>query len=140
IAWRVRKGRIFASKESALAVKRRKSMGASFWSTIAESRLTRRRALVGGAAATTGALLLAACGGGSSKSSGGDKQQTSGLVTQPVDMTKQARRGGSMKYSISADIPNFDAHILSRTDAEQVLLNYNRLTRVKPGILEPSDG
>ena len=63
-------------------------------------------------------VLLAACGGGSSKSSGGaEKQQTSSLVAQPVDMTKQARRGGSMKYSISADIPNFDAHILSRTDA-----------------------
>jgi hypothetical protein len=90
-----------------------------------------------------GAAFLAACGGGSSSSGGGgtkEEKNISSLVTAQKDTTKEAKKGGTLKFSLPADIPNFDGHILSFTDAQQVLLNFNRLTRIKPGLLELSDG
>jgi len=84
------------------------------------------------------ASILAACGGGDEGGDGG--QPVSGLITQPEDTSKHAKRGGTLRFSVTADIPNFDPHFLSFANAQQVLLNYNRLTRVKPGHLEQSDG
>ena len=63
------------------------------------------------------------------------KKNVSSLVTAQKDATKEAKKGGTLKFSSPADIPNFDGHILSFTDAQQVLLNFNRLTRIKPGLL-----
>jgi ABC-type transport system substrate-binding protein len=103
--------------------------------------LTRRRALAGAGGGIAGAVLLAACGSdGGGTSTSNSKSAVSGLLTKPVDTTKQAKKGGALKFSVSADIPIFDPHFLSLANAAQVLLNYNRLTRVKPGTLERSDG
>ena len=112
-------------------------MEANYWSRIARRRLSRRRALAAAGGSAVAAALLAACGGGDSDT---DKQEVSGLITQPADTTKQAKRGGTLVFSVTADIPILDPHFLSLANAAQVLLNYNRLTRVKPGILELSDG
>ncbi|HLF77637.1 MAG TPA: ABC transporter substrate-binding protein [Dehalococcoidia bacterium] len=113
-------------------------MEQGYWSQVAVSRLSRRRAIAATGAGALGAAFLAACGGGDGDEK--PKEEVSGLVTKPVDTTKQAKRGGSLKFSVSADIPIFDPHFLSLANAAQVLLNYNRLTRVKPGILQRSDG
>lgn len=112
-----------------------------FWTQSLSQRLSRRRAIAATGGAALGAAFLAACGGGSS-SGGGSKEEkdVSSLITRPKDLTKEAKRGGSLKFSLPADIPNFDGHFLSFTDAQQVLLNFNRLTRIKPGLLELSDG
>ena len=63
---------------------------------LSRSIAVRRRgaALVLAAATTMVALFLAACGGGSTSGSSG----TSSLLTQPVDTSKQAKRGGTMKW------------------------------------------
>ncbi len=114
-----------------------------FWAQGLSQRLSRRRAIAGTGGAALGAAFLAACGGGGSSSgSAGTKEEknVSSLVTQQKDTTKEAKKGGTLKFSLPADIPNFDGHILSFTDAQQVLLNFNRLTRIKPGVLELSDG
>ena len=113
------------------------------WTRSLEQRLSRRRAIATTGGAALGAAFLAACGGGSSDSGGGgtkDEKNVSSLVTPQKDTTKEAKKGGTLKFSLPADIPNFDGHILSFTDAQQVLLNFNRLTRIKPGMLELSDG
>ena len=142
----------------------------NYWARTMLRHATRRRVLMAGGAATFSAAFLAACGsssnnntaassapsgssspavpssvsgasaptGSSGPSSGGG--QSSSLITQPQDTTAQAKKGGALKFSVTADIPNFDPHYLSFADAQQVLLNYNRLTRVKPGHLETSDG
>lgn len=114
-------------------------METGYWRRVANTRLSRRRALVATSGGALGGGFIAACGGGES-GGGKAKEEVSGLVTKPVDTTKQAKRGGTLKFSVSADIPIFDPHFLSLANAAQVLLNYNRLTRVKPGILERSDG
>jgi ABC-type transport system substrate-binding protein len=99
--------------------------------------------LAASSAGAVGAALLAACGGSDDDnggSTGGGEEEVSSLVTKPEDTTQQAKRGGTLRFSVTADIPNFDPHFLSLANAAQVLLNYNRLTRVKPGHLELSDG
>ena len=117
--------------------------GLNYWSRTLQRRVARRRALLAGGAGVAGAALLAACGGGGDEDEGastGVKGDTSGLVSARVDSFKQAVKGGTLKFSVTADIPNFDGHFLSFADAQQVLLNYNRLMRVKPGTLQLSDG
>ena len=86
-----------------------------------------------GTTGTTGAT-------GATGSTGSTGTQTSGLIVEPEDTTAQAERGGTLKFNATAEIPNFDPHFLSFSNREQVLLNYNRLTRVKPGHLQTSDG
>jgi peptide/nickel transport system substrate-binding protein len=114
-------------------------MNLTYWQRASAYRISRRRALAAGSAATAVAALIAACGGGESSTSD-ESREVSGLLTKPVETTKQAKRGGTLKFSVSADIPIFDPHFLSLANAAQVLLNYNRLTRVKPGVLQRSDG
>ena len=77
-------------------------MAASYWFGIASKRLSRRRTLRAAGATAAGATLIAACGGGSS-SSDGKTAGSSGLVAQPADSTKDARRGGTMKDRAFAD-------------------------------------
>jgi len=115
----------------------------TYWRPLLENRISRRRSLGTFGAGALGAAFLAACGGGSeggSGSGGKETKEASGLVTKPQDTTKQAKRGGALKFHVASDIPNFDPHSLSLANREQVLVNYNRLTRVKPGTLEPSAG
>ena len=113
------------------------------WTRSLTQRLSRRRAIATTGGAALGAAFLAACGGSSSSSTDNgskDDKNVSGLITPQKDTTKEAKKGGTLKFTVPGDIPNFDGHILSFTDAQQVLLNFSRLTRIKPGILQLSDG
>lgn len=78
---------------------------AGHWERLAQSRLTRRRALasVGGAAA--GAAFLAACGGGET---GGKQTDKSSLVVAPVDTSASAKPGGTIKHWADGDAVHFD--------------------------------
>jgi ABC-type transport system substrate-binding protein len=75
--------------------------GHDYWSGILQQRLSRRRglAIAGGAAIGTG--LLTACGDGKK-----DNGEASGLLTRPVDTTKQAKRGRVLKDRAFADTPS----------------------------------
>ncbi len=64
-----------------------------YWSGITDHRISRRRALTV-AGVSAGAALLAACG--SSSSGSGKTKGATGLLTQPIDDSKQARRGGNL--------------------------------------------
>lgn len=61
----------------------------SYWSSVLEKRIGRRRALSVAAGSAAAAALLTACGGGTD--SGGDK---SGLLTVPRDTSGDAKPGG----------------------------------------------
>ncbi len=91
-----------------------------------------------GSAGSTGSTGSAGSRGtpGASSSAG----SASALLTGPKDTTAQARPGGTYRYYVASDIPSFDPQTLSYASAYQVLLNYNRLMRVKPGLLERSQG
>src|SRR5688572_2908270 len=81
-------------------------MSFNYWAQTLERRISRRRALAATSATAAAAALLAACGGGGGESEpAGD---SSGLITQPVDTTNQAKRGGTMKYRLSSEPPTLD--------------------------------
>src|SRR3712207_4261191 len=80
----------------------------NYWHRISEHRLTRRRAVAATGGTAAAAAFFLACGGDSSEeSSSGDR---SGLVTDPVDTSKQAKRGGVLKLSERQDVANFDPY------------------------------
>src|SRR5438067_173341 len=112
-------------------------MTGSYWSQVSSERITRRRALVVSAASAAVAGLLAACSGTNSKSSSTPGGSNS-LVAQPVDTTKQAKRGGLIKDRTFADPPTLD--ILTQNNPLGVLNMhaYNLLTQFKPGYMKPS--
>jgi len=111
-------------------------MERSYWSIATQRRLTRRRALTATGSAALGAGLLVACGGGES----GGQRDSSGLVTKPVDTTKEAKRGGAIKDYIRGEPatldpfnPNAALNVVSRSV-------HGMLLREKPGHLKRADG
>jgi peptide/nickel transport system substrate-binding protein len=117
-------------------------MPADYRSPLSANRITRRRAL-GVSAGVLGAAFLAACGGGSdsSPSSAGNatKQDKSGLVTQPADTSKQAKRGGTLKHYATGDAPSLDP-MTSAIQLNQLQHGiYGRLTQLKAGYLKPRE-
>jgi peptide/nickel transport system substrate-binding protein len=94
-------------------------------------------ALTGGA--TAASALLAACGGGSKSDSGsnGSTKDSSGLVTQPEDTTKQAKRGGSIKDRQTADPSTLDPQQPIAPLNFTARHVYSTLVAEKPGYLGP---
>jgi peptide/nickel transport system substrate-binding protein len=91
---------------------------------------------LGGITAT--AALLAACGGGDDR---GDQGSVSDLVTKPEDSSKSARRGGELKHFRNAGTDNMDPYgSLSPITSSLAGLSYSRLTMLKAGHLEDSNG
>src|SRR4051812_24582281 len=79
-------------------------MKPSYWSGIAEARWSRRRALSAVAGTGIVAALLAACGGEGKTPT----ETTPTLVSKPVDETKQAKRGGTLKSFLANEPPTLD--------------------------------
>ncbi|MPZ50502.1 MAG: hypothetical protein GEU75_14590 [Dehalococcoidia bacterium] len=80
----------------------------SYWSRYLQGRqLSRRRLLKGAAGVAVGgaALSLIGCGGGDD---GGVKGDASGLLSQAVETTKDAKVGGAWASSYAEDIVNMD--------------------------------
>jgi peptide/nickel transport system substrate-binding protein len=111
-------------------------MEQSYWSRAFNQRIARRRALALGGGAALGSTLLLACGG-----DGGDGDEAgSDLVTESVDTTKEAKRGGTLK-----DVHNFDPATLDPGTPVAPLNGiirhtYGTLVTEKAGHLESSTG
>ncbi len=113
-----------------------------YWTRILNQRVTRRRGIAGSAAAGLSAAFLAACGGSSSKSSSTSKgapglKDASGLVTQPVDTTKDAKKGGVLKRNSAGD-GSLDPNQSVGQTSPFLELSYSRLITWKPGFMAPA--
>src|SRR5262245_61139230 len=114
-------------------------MTTDYWARVAGNRITRRRALTATGGGVLGAAFLAACGGGSEGGGGGGQApkgpvDTSGLLYQPVDTSKQAQAGGIMVNTIGNPIDGFTPYI----GGNSISLNhinhmYQRLLSYKNG-------
>jgi peptide/nickel transport system substrate-binding protein len=104
----------------------------SYFNPVLKLRVARRRALAIGAAAVGGSVLLAACGGDDKNDSGGTKS-SSGLVAQPTDETKAAKKGGTFKYYRTLDVTHWDRHTLAGTGSGAI---ESQLFRNQPALLE----
>ncbi|HLF79163.1 MAG TPA: ABC transporter substrate-binding protein [Dehalococcoidia bacterium] len=107
----------------------------SYWTKTLDNRVSRRRALAASGAIGLGGALLAACGGGDEAKSTGPKD-TSGLVYDPPDSTKQAKRGGVWKWYQTADIVGLDPYFTAGASNHYSRMIYNRLWTYKTFIKE----
>jgi ABC-type transport system substrate-binding protein len=114
----------------------------SYWSKVLQGRLSRRRALAVTASTAAGAAFLAACGsdddGGGGGSSAGPRD-TSGLLNELQDTSKEAKQGGAFVFNNLRDPNHLDGQAQG-----QVQLNvfnglaYESLVRNKAGYKQPS--
>jgi ABC-type transport system substrate-binding protein len=106
----------------------------SYWART----ISRRRALAGAAALGAGAVALAACGGSEEGESEGG---AGGLVSEPVDSTRQATKGGILQHFLTQDIPDLDPTTSSSSPAQgHAEYQYSRLLKYKAGFMEESKG
>src|SRR5688572_18721701 len=117
-------------------------MKTSYWETILERRLSRRRALVGSSAAASAAAFLAACGGGEDGDSGGGGTGggASSLVTKSQDTSKQAKTGGTLKEYANSEPAHLDAQQPLASLNFEARNVYGTLLREEAGYLEPKKG
>ncbi|HXH21927.1 MAG TPA: ABC transporter substrate-binding protein [Dehalococcoidia bacterium] len=114
-----------------------------YWERIIRQRPSRRRLLAGAGAAGAGiaAISLAGCGGGSTArlSSGQDE---GGVISKPVDTTKEAKPGGVIQTRATLDVPGFDVLQATSTNTYTLVgdFAYSRLLKMKPGHMEPARG
>ena len=109
-----------------------------YWSDISKQRLSRRRALVATGVTAYAAAFLAGCGGGSDSKGASVKGDKSGLLTPTEDTSKTAKRGGTMKLSVSSDIPSWEPNMAFTVINEGPGAIQGRLIETVPGRLEPS--
>ena len=109
----------------------------SYWTHILDRRIHRRRALAGTLSAGGAALFLAACGGGDSKSDGSNDQ--SNVISTPVDTTKSARAGGTMKWYHYSDVATFDPGFANAPNETPKLLANSWLVQYELGHLGPTE-
>lgn len=103
-----------------------------YWSKVLNQRVSRRRGLAAISASGAAAAFLAACGG---SSDGAPSQPVSQLLAQPIDTTKDAKRGGVLFVRRQSDIQSLDPHFLNSSSATGV---YQRMIRLKETHLEPA--
>jgi len=106
---------------------------ANYWKATAQHRLGRRRLLAASGASALAAVLLAACGDDDKE----EQAPASSLITKPVEVTKQAKRGGVMNFWRDREVDTSDPHATTR-NAPGSISTYSRLVRRKPGLLEPA--
>src|SRR6266480_6013873 len=113
-----------------------------YWDQVLERRIGRRRAIAASAGGAAAAAFLVACGGSSDSGTGGEaggKKDASGLLTQPDDTSKSAKRGGTFKWSQSSEPNHFDGGIQGQAQLNVFNgLAYGSLVQNKPGFKEPS--
>ena len=113
-------------------------MNGEYW-TMLRRRISRRRALTTAGTTAAGAAILSACGVTGRSSSSGAKAGSAALVTQPVDTTKQAKRGGIMKDRALADPPTLDIFTANNPWNGVGPHMYSTLVQFNYGHLKPSE-
>jgi ABC-type transport system substrate-binding protein len=109
-----------------------------YWEQTLTRRISRRRALAATGGTAAAAAFLAACGG-SDSGGGGGEGGSAGLLAQPVDTLKEAKRGGLMKDRIHGDVATFDPFTPNNTlNAIEGMTN-SSLVQFKPGYMKPSE-
>jgi peptide/nickel transport system substrate-binding protein len=115
-------------------------MESNYWSRGQIYRVSRRRTILAGVSGVIGASLLAACGGG--KHTGKtDTTDKSGLLSVPIDTTKQAKRGGVGKVFLNVAPANWEVHQNPGQWFGRLYhptLNY--MVRMEEGYLGPASG
>jgi len=112
-------------------------MDESYWASLSQERLARRRVLASAGITALGAAALAACGGGSKSASPGSGGQAN-LLVSPKDTTSQAKRGGTFKYYTTSDSVTFDVHAAATGGAGFGPV-YDQLLQYKSGYLKPQE-
>ncbi len=110
-------------------------MQGSYWNSVLNNRLSRRRALAATGGLGAAAAFLAACGGGDSKSDDGGNK--SSLVTDPVDTTKQAKRGGTLKWFAGNEPAHLDVQLDQAPMNQHKNMVYGHLVNVASGLGKP---
>jgi peptide/nickel transport system substrate-binding protein len=106
----------------------------SYWQETLRRRVSRRRALAATGATAAAAAFLAACGGGDD---GGESGDSSGLISKPVDTTKQAKRGGVSKFYFGSEPNHLDVQIVLNPLSPMKNFVYSNLVTYEPGFMEP---
>jgi ABC-type transport system substrate-binding protein len=115
-----------------------------YWDSVLSRRLSRRRTIIGAASLGAGFVAAGVVGcsdGDDAPSATPQPEDTSGLLTAPVDSTKDAVRGGVWTATQVSGVEHFDA--LSGDDRTlfHTTHAYQRLLRYKPGtVFSPADG
>jgi peptide/nickel transport system substrate-binding protein len=103
----------------------------SYWSKQLSQRLNRRRALQAGAGVTAAAAALSLIGcGGDDKESG-----ISGLITQPVDRTKEAKKAGKITSATGEEGTSWDP---TQSGTAYREYTHSALMREKAGVGGPT--
>src|SRR5688572_29319171 len=106
-------------------------MSESYWARVLNQRTSRRRALAATGGAAAAATLFAACGG---SDDGGNEEAANSVLTQPVDTTKQAKRGGIIKDRLPlGDPPTLDVLTANNPHNAVGPHVYSSLLQTKPG-------
>ncbi|MDQ3811045.1 MAG: ABC transporter substrate-binding protein, partial [Chloroflexota bacterium] len=106
---------------------------------ITRRNINRRRLLAGMAVAGGSSLILAACGGGDGKGEQGSGSRSSGASGEfgTAAAKKEPVKGGTLKFSIGGDPPNFDVHANSTYLVNNSMAPvYNQLVRFDPAVPE----
>lgn len=85
-------------------------MNSGYWSRMAQSRLSRRRALaLGGAGLGAAVLATLACSGDDDpQATGSSGTQQAGLITPSIDTTAEAVKGGVLSDVLTQDVLHYD--------------------------------
>lgn len=110
-------------------------MQSNYWSNVLTKQLSRRRALAATGGSAAAAAFLAACGGDDA----GGGEESSSLVSKPIDTSKQAARGGTLKWFLTAEPAGFDLHVGGAPKNPPKNLTVSNLVSAKPGYLEEQD-
>jgi peptide/nickel transport system substrate-binding protein len=117
-------------------------MNNSYWSRLTSERIRRRRVLATSGGMALGAAFLAACGGGSSNNGSGGTQASNSVISQPVDTSKDAKRGGTILDWVGSDSASLEIVSPLAGGAGNAVASkvYSTLVREMPGYLKPSEG
>src|SRR5918994_1059396 len=99
----------------------------SYWASLTQARVSRRRALGAAGAGVLSAGFLAACGGGSDSSSKGGGPAS--LVTKPADTSPKAVKGGIFQGQLPQDPNAFDVITGTAADVNHPARAYSRIIK-----------